>query len=431
MKIKNIMKFISISSLFVVIFFVSILFSCNKKDENFGYNILPDSDKIKLLFSDTTTVKASTYKMDSLISSSVSVMLLGNYADKLCGKTSASFALQFAPEKEFRFLTVDIPDSVVLNLPFRIDSLSNNYYGDISVSQKINVYRLTEKLSYVNNYYSHKNPSDLHSGELLGSVTYRPYYSIDTLRITLKSELAKTFIEQEDTVFSSPEKFFEIFEGVYIEAESSEEDKSIVKFDRNADMRIDVFYHKESTTVPVRAKFPANVEKCAAFNMFSHQYEGTDLYDNIGDDTKETELVYIQETGGLRTKIQFPNIKEWGKDEKIVIKRAELIVETAEDKISEESNFPAVNKLLLTGIADDGGYYLLPEYNNGSIYSGVNYDSETKKYRFDIAEYLTTVISGEIPNNGIYIFSSAGKINFNRSVIQVNKIKLAITYVKI
>ena len=423
---KNNFKIFLISGIFILISLLN--FNCTKTDENFGYNIIPDADKVELLYTDTTTISASTYSGDTLISSAVTVMLLGAYNDQFCKKAKASFAVQFAPEISYRFLTVDIADSVVLSLPLRFDSVSNNSYGDLTKPQTVNVYRLSSGISYRNTYYSHQNPQNIHDGELLGTIQYIPSKT-DTIRITLKSSIADEFINSDDSVYTKPEIFQNFFQGVYVETLSPDSEEAIVKIDRNAGLKLEVFYHKESTTTPISAKFVANNEECAAFNLFEHDFSTADFYADLNTDGTKQEYTYIQEMKGLRAKIMFPFLNEWKRSGRYVIKRAELILETADSEFTNETDYPAIQKLLLTGIKDDGSYYLLPEYNMGSSYAGVTYNKDTKQYRFDIAAYLTSILNGSVPNNGVFIFSTAGKVSVNRSIIKTDKIRLAVTYV--
>src|SRR5438128_2241993 len=84
------------------IFFFFVLFSSCKDPEELGLEVIPSSDQLALLSTDTLTLMTRTVKEDSLqtypvlnaLGNSLTSQLLGNYRDPVFGKSDASFYTQ-------------------------------------------------------------------------------------------------------------------------------------------------------------------------------------------------------------------------------------------------------------------------------------------------------------------------------------------------
>ena len=410
-----------------------LIFSCQTKT-NIGYGILPEDDIINAEITDTVTLNVYTLSMDTIVTSGVSGLLLGEYIDPVFGYSKASFVCQYglAEYPVFSQESDHIADSAVLTLI--LDTVNLNYYGDIQAAHTIQIYRLTNNLDSDTIYYGNHDPSEFMTGDLIGETTITVNPDSAKIKIPLDQSLAVAFLDAENDVYTSSENFINFFKGVYIKSECENDDGAILKFKVNSESVLSIYFH-ESTTPEEALEFKvtSNTSSAVRFNMFEHDYTGVSFENNIdNEEGMQDSVAYIQAMGGLRTKINMPyieNLKDLGD---IVIYRAELIIKTAPTNDTYESSYSAIEKLLLTGYSPEYEYYLLAEYISGSSYLGEDYsDSE---YRFDIASYIRNILDGTTENNGFYLFSSSGNKYFNRSVITTGKhsqkMKLYITYAK-
>ncbi|HQQ21488.1 MAG TPA: DUF4270 family protein, partial [Bacteroidales bacterium] len=129
---------------------------------------------------------------------------------------------------------------------------------------------------------------------------------------------------------------------------------------------------------------------------------------NLGRD-----ILYAQATGGVKTKIKFPNVKEMFKDKNVVINRAELVI----TNISEDPEYffqPAA--LSLQAVSKKDGIVFIPDdpiYTSGDYFGG-NYIADKKQYRIRITRYIQQLILQDQFENYIYLLVSGSGVRGNR-----------------
>ncbi len=406
-----------------------LIFSC-QRSTNIGYNILPDDDQININITDTLSLEVHTIKTDSVIASGVSELLLGEYTDPIFGYSKASFALQFAMGQAVNFNNTDIVDSVILSLPYNQNT--NNIYGNSSAEQTVEIYKIPNDLDNQKIYYSNENP-DLYTGDLVGSTTYYPVAADTILNIKLDNSLGEYFITADQSNFDSIQSFHTFFKGLYIKAESNNDDGAIVKFNMNSALIMIIYFHRDNNS-NFQYKITANNSLNVRFNLIEHDYTSADFAGPIDDNTLPQDTVaYLQAGSGLYIKIQVPFLKNLNNFGNIVINRAELIINTIPENLSSENTYPAINKTFITGFVSDTSSILIPDYITQTSYSGELYEDGT--YKFDITAYVQNILSGATENKGIKLFPAFDNSDVARSIITTGKnsrpMKLVITYTKI
>lgn len=420
-------KILLILSTLAILFIISC-----QNDTNFGYDILPDSDKKDLIITDTITLKVSTELMDTVVGSGVNKLLIGTCTDPVFGKTSASSALQFSISSYPVFLDSLIADSVLIYLPYSFNNEIQEYYGEKNSSQTIQVYELNENIKYDSIYFTNKNPESMYSPDkLIGTATLSPYSKNDTiLSIKLNQATVDKLFGADDAVYNTTTNFLEYFNGIYVK--TTGDDNVIVKYSINDYTRMTMYYHYPSTPDIVEDySLSANLGFCAHLNMFNHDYAGTEVLSNVNSDS----IAYIQSMQGLKAKVEFPYIKDFEKLGNISIYRAELTVNTEDQAITNTSLYPAIQNIVAMGATETGTFFYLPEYINSSSVYVSEALTDNGSYRFDIASQLSDYINGTTDNNGLYLFSNNGSEVFNRSIItggkHSNKIRLILSYSKL
>jgi hypothetical protein len=370
--------------------------------------------------------------MDTLGTLNPNQLIAGKYTDPIFGTTEASFATQFLVYEYPNIYTTNHPDSIVLTIPYSQDTIP--YYGNTSISQEIKIYKLTTALSGDTSYTSNYDPNSLHENELMGSKIFIPNYEDSILKITLNPSYADTFLYADAQVYYTDENFTSFFKGIYVSSSPIAEPGALLKFGINTDFLITIYYHNDENPDSL---FQMSITPNAApykFNMFKHDYSSATFSSNINDTISvQDSVAYIQGAGGLRAKIQLPFIENINNLGKIHIYKAQLIVKTAPDNLTDESNFPSSLNLLIAGINPDHEYSLLEEYFSSYSYNSVS--NNEGEFRFDIAGYLRDIIDNKRKNYGFYIYNYGGKSDFTRTVITTGKnsnpMKLVLTYTKI
>lgn len=415
---------------FISVLFLTVLsfFACNK-DSDIGIGLLPEDSQISHLTTDTISLETITKKMDTIAGSRVGKLLIGKYNDPIFGISQAASAVQITLGDYRNFSDTLIADSVYLNLSYNNTGL--RAYGDTTVSQTVNVYRMRKNLQYDSVYYTNTDPASLHNGELMGSTSFKTDNNPDSiLRIKLDNSWADFFMHAEDSsVYEYGEDFRNYFNGFVLTTDDGP-DASVVSLTLNTESRLKVFYHNPSDPDSAReAHFPIN-EFCARLNMFSHDYTGTPA-ETAMQNSEEQTFAYIQGMNGLITHIKTPFLENMREAGNIAIFKAELIAETAEENVSMHNSYPRVPRLTATGANEDGSFFALPEYSAESGYQSISM-TETGQYRFNITAYTQKIISGTWENNGLYIYPASSSQSFYRSVINGaandSPIKLIITY---
>jgi hypothetical protein len=411
----------------LIISIFPLIFSCNKLSD-IGMGVLPEDDKLIAYITDTSSIEVYTLSMDSVLSSNAGRLLLGEYNDPIYGYTKASFVTEFSLA-EASFLNNNYTiDSAVLTLT--LDTVSTKHYGNTLTAQNIRVYELENALIDTS-YYSNKDTTEFTSGNIIGTKNVIVTGTTKTINIKLSNAYAELF--QDIPVSASNDELKEVIKGIYVNSDSEGNDGAIMKTDINSNSVITVYAH-EGTSSQKTFKVTMNHSGNIRFNLFQHDYSSATFNAGINDELSEQDSVaYIQSMGGLMAKIKIPfleNLKSLGN---IAVFRAELIVNLCPSDLSEEEEFPAIDRMLITGYDPENIYYMLPEYYTTTGYSGATLTDG--QYRFELAGYIRDVIDGRIDNNGLLLLAYSGSTNYNRSVITTgkhsNRMKLYITYTKL
>ncbi len=238
--------------------------------------------------------------------------------------------------------------------------------------------------------------------------------------------------------------FLEYFKGLYIESEqmtaeggtilsleaaSSDvfQGSALALYYNNQEIRDLAVDGDTSIVMPfVISKYSARV------NSIEHDYTDTPFENEINMHATEDTLIYIQATGGLKSKILIANLESWKDSVNTAINKAELIFEI-DTVASDIHNFAPPRQLLFTVIDSTGVEYLPIDYVfNPAFYGGYLWNDYT--YRFNITQHLQEIINGSIGNYGFFLTPAYKNDQANRVIIKGSNsepgIKLIITYSK-
>lgn len=427
----------------VIILVMTTLISCEEKS-SIGVEVLPDGDLISIR-STVKEIKSFTHSEDSIRTDEASSSLLGSFTDSLFGNTTIDFATQFRLSEFPDFGSNPKADSVKLYIYYRI------LYGDTIAKQKFRVYELDTPLDFDENYTQDIDLKSMASSKLLGEYEYKPKIKIDSttkdtfyqlINIPLDISLGEKLINADSLEMVNNDVFLEFFKGLYIESERknsqggtilSLETLPVGGFDGSA---LVLFYSNDSSrrvTKPDTLYMPYLISSYSArVNHIKHDYSGTPFIANLNSETNQDSLIFVQATGGLKTRIIIDNLTSWADSVNTAINKAELIFQI-DTVASQVHRFPPPDQMLFTVVDSVGKEFLPKDYVfSPTFYGGKLQDDYT--YHFNITQHLQEIIDGNTGNYGFFLTPARKNDQANRVVIKGSTsktgIKLIISYSK-
>lgn len=307
----------------LLLFFVFTIFSCGTDTDAgkfvVGSDYLSVNNKVVLV--DTVTVDMSTINIDSLLTSSQSRILVGNYSDPIFGKVRSNSYFQLSGTSYA--LKNSGSDTETANLVF--DSISmilkydNYYYGDTTQVQKFDIHRLTQRVkpnTEDSNFYNSSTLS--YSNESLGSISYKPRPTEkDSINIKMSAAFGEGIFQKiksrEVTDFDT---FTEYLKGlVLVPSTSNSPSSSVIGF-HTSTSKIRLYYSKYKSDKEDSYYIDFSVLDIAKqFNSISSDKTGTLIQNLPVSSSKLSSSLtnkqgFIQSGTGVACRIDFPNIKQ-------------------------------------------------------------------------------------------------------------------------
>lgn len=429
-----------------------LIIGCTNDPDEIGIGIMPDDERLTVLFSDTTTVRVHSAFADSIKTDKTSRVMLGSYFDPVFGISSVNLATQVTfSTVSVNFGENPVLDSIVLSLDYMAiptpSGQSVKAYGDTMTVQTFKVFQIDEDLYFDTAYFSNYSLS-LKAEELASiSRSFRPSDSImvDTiktkpqLRIRLSDEFGNSILSAPEDALESGEGFLDFMKGLYIKSEPVTAGGAIAFFDILASTsRLTIYYHNDDND---RQSYPFFInDQVARFMTFTHDYDQGDaafVAQLNGDTTLGSEKFYLQSLGGVEAVVTFPYLHDWFNDQTIIINEAKLIFSNADT----DSDFAPPSDLFFFVLNDNGSIGFLDEQFEGETYFGGRYNANNGQYFFRITQHLQQIMTGEKPNTPFLMGISGASLSPNRVVIvgsapesaewQDKRVKLKLIYTKL
>ena len=439
MKNKYKVHFVTLIMLIVI-----ALTGCEDKS-SIGVEVLPAGDLISVKNTIQNTF-SFTHSEDSIRTDEAAQSLLGSFTDSLFGNTTIGFATQFRLYDFPDFGKNPRPDSIKLYLYYRI------IYGDTVTKQKFNVYELDSPLDVDSKYTQDVDLKSMTSGEIIGEFEYKPKVRIDStskdtfyqlINIPLYISLAEKLINADSLQMVNNDVFLEFFKGLYIETErhtgkggailsletvqqGSFNGSALVLFYSNDSIRSAAGKDTSLIMPYIVSAYSARV------NRIEHDYSKAPFYEHLNTVTVQDSLIYVQATGGLKSRIFIDKLSSWSDSTNTAINKAELIFQI--DTIASQIHkFPPPLQMLFTVVDASGKEFLPKDY----VFSPSFYGGGLRKdytYHFNITQHLQEIIDGNTGNYGFFLTPSRKNDQANRVVLKGStsktSIKLIITYSK-
>ncbi|MFH2094095.1 MAG: DUF4270 family protein [Bacteroidota bacterium] len=422
------------AAIFALLFF-TVFVGCRKDPSDIGLDLIPESERMNVVFCDTSAVIAYTVSEDSLNTNNNSASLVGSYNDPVFGRTYASFLAHLrlsSNNVNFHRSTSTVADSLILYINVA------GYFGDGNSKQIIRVYRMNNAISTDSIYYSDINPRNYYDGSgLIGTDVLAP--ENDTMIKINCSGLMQEFMNADTLNFIDNDAFLEYFKGIVVTTydpynEPGGTNSCILYCDLlSSSTKMIMYFHD---TVSYSFPFIIN-DNSERINAFEHDYSSVIFRNNIDNFALEDSVIYLQGMGGVKGKIVFPGITGWRSMANIVIHKAELLI-NIETNESSAGLYDVPGRLTLRAINDDGTTSLLlddPANNQYGNYFGGYYDDDEMYYKINITRYFQNLLGGKYSDNGLYLFPYDKRITANRVVVtsgsHTKRMKLMVTYTKL
>jgi len=448
------------------------LFASCKNSSSVGLDVDPNSAIQGTLVSDQL-VSSQTVKEPDVTTSNLLRYPLGYINDPVFGKTESSVAMTVVPSENSLDFTAATLDSAVLVL-----NLDNQFYGDTTSSKySIDVYQLTNTITKFKS-----SDVQAHNSTLLGNFNSKIYPNtpikvtnivtggkdtLQTVKAQIRIPLNKAFIQS--TILGLPTtgtttniKFSDYFKGLYAEINktSSTGTGGIAFLDfASANSYLQLVYKKTNSSNGIDTlskKFPiANASGQVITANIKHDYTGTAVQTQLDNPTLQYNVTYLQALAGVKTKISFPNLKNfttvYGK---AIINKAELIVDLSSGTFAYPFNAPQRLSLYRWDIA--GQPVNIPDHDQPTqsypgdqralqdpIFGGY-YDALNNRYVFNVKAYVQDLIDNKKVDYGTFLAptsltefqvlpsaSSAARAVIGSFGNTTNRLKLNIYYTKI
>ncbi len=430
---------------------VMVFWGCTNDINDLGKDLLLPGDLVKVRKYTEKNIKAYTITDGNQRTDEPEYNLLGTFNDPIFGKTTTDFALQFRigsyPDTLKDISKKPVIDSLVLVLLYK------EVYGDLVTPQQLKVYELNADLDEAQKYYQDIDLKSMSKVELLGAKNYTPKFKLDSLsstygstkknpkdttiqelRIKLDQKLITKLMAFDYGNSESPnDLFIKYFKGLYLEAGDLNSGGAVMKINTLASGSNMAIHFHTSKTDSLIYKYNLN-SSSARVSRFAHDYSKTAIAAHLDKTDVQDSLIYLQTTGGLRTKILIPNLGTWSDSTNFAINKAELVFQV-DSTITDLTKFLPSEQLVLTAIDKDGKEYFPSDLAFSSLYYGGTYNSADKTYRFNIAKHMQEVIEKKKENYGFYLSTAFRSSSFRRVVLKgatsKTGIKLDIAYSKI
>jgi hypothetical protein len=438
-------RYFELKNLIGVILFISVLvWGCKQGDQTLGINLLPDVKILKTMYHQEKTSISTSISSDAKIRvDHPGFNLLGSFNDPVFGRTDASFAIQFRLLSHPGYPADASLDSIVLRMTYK------EIYGDTISSQTIQVFELANSINYETKYLSSFNLKSLASTVPIGSTSFIPKFRTDSLktdttlqivRIRLNPSLGNSLLQIDSLKMTSNDEFLKIFKGLFISSTSVSRRGTMVSIyntqlstSTSIETRplITLYYHDaKSDTLGFNYYATDNSANVASY---AHDYTLARFNPNIDKPINPDSLIYIQPTGGIKSKILVPSLSFWKDSANCAINKATLTFHV-DTIISDYRRYSMPSRLYLMAIDSTGTEVFPADSKLSSSYYGGFYDSTTATYSFNVTQHLQQLIAGTIKNQGLYLVPSDRNSSAQRVVLKglgsSKPVELNVTYTR-
>lgn len=383
--------------------------SCKKPSNPLGLEVQPKYDQLQASASEIQPVTMHTVYNDSIYSFNSNYKYLGSNQDPTFGRTDVGLYLNAnLTVSNLKFGS----QAQITSAEIILEASGIEYLGDAATALNYSVFTLDSSLN-ANRAYLSDNFSLYNSTTVVGAFT-GSYSTIEgkvVLRIPIDTAFAGKIMR--DTAALVDNTFFlSKYKGFYITSQSSNLNPVsaqgiVTLFDLSTALSgFHLRYKKTPGAVEESFRFTFTGDAAAKFNTVKYQaWQGGNylLTQQLkGDTSLGNQNTFLKGLGSTIVKVQIPGLKFSNDSFFVSVNRAEVIfnVDMSFQPSSGKYEAPPILSLIpldVNGKESLGSH----SYNvsNLSRYNG-KYDSDKKRYVFDIARFVQLVMNGDRKNYG-------------------------------
>ncbi len=383
--------------------FTLALFSCGVESTEIGSDFF-NGGSLGISYIDTASVKLSTIRFDSIVTSSANRIMIGSYEDHQLGRTTTAM-----------FMEISIPsgtldddnnnqidyDSITLTLKY-----DDYFYNDTTKLLTLNVHRLTEEISGDDYGYLYNSSSFSYDKDILGSLSFRPKpHRDDSVEIRLDDALGEELFQKmltNDEDLSSQTEFVEYFQGLFVLPDTATA-ACIIGFAKSPELRL---YFRDKSVVPSQQKhitFPATSGKI--FNWIHSNRTSTALVNLKNSRSRVSaadtnDEAYIQAGVGLALRVDMPYLRSLNQLENFYVSKAILDLYPVQKSYPETLPLPAELKVYTHDRRND----IYGTFETGApLIEDTDLQRDTR-YQFDVTSFVKDQMALEEFNEHALVF---------------------------
>ncbi|WP_412987328.1 DUF4270 family protein [Pontimicrobium sp. IMCC45349] len=388
----------------------------------------------KVFFTDTFTVKASTFKFDSINVSNNNRLLIGAYSDPVFGKTKSKSFVQL---NNYQY---DIDNETVFDSIALILHYDHYYYNDTIPEQIFNVYRVLEDIKSKEDYYYNTTTFQYSNISIATKNFEATPVKVDSLHIELNDAFgSELFAKLRDNEINNNDEFIDEYKGLVIEPEIN--NTTVLGFLNTSVLRVyySIIGETENTDLVLDITF--NTEN--SFNQTSSESSGTSLESLLDqevylDSQDANNNCFIQSGGGVVSRIDVPYLdKIYDIPGTGIITDADLVLNIK--NTAQEANYRTRDSLqaFIINQKSEVVYnltnFVTSDYEFGLI-EDENQEFNILKYRLPIKQFLDLKLDN--PHEDLYLAiypqdfaqSVDRYIFYDANAPEEQKLKLELTY---
>ena len=414
----------------LLFFMVAGFYSCDNSDQ-LGLEITPPGERFAYHIDSSSIISMETLRQDSLTSEKRSAILLGSITDDVFGSHQSSFLTQLRLSSNDVDFGENIQlDSAILLLKY------HGYYGDTTSLQNIQVFEMTDDLTFDSTYYSNLNLETYYDADQpIAEKEYYPTPGADSLTIRLDDQIGLKILEADTSHLKENSTFLEYFKGLYLKTDPLTSGGAMTYFNFAGGQSRMLLYYSNSEEDSLSYEVVIN-SNCTWVNIFDHEYEGSEAGAVINDSINTHELVYLQAMSGLRSgiSIDFSDSIMLMAEKGIAINKAELVFPVTMDYVNDYREKPPT--LAVFGANEDGTNAFIDDIFLGEIYYDGTYHEEEEGYIFNISRHVQNLLNPDLDNrlenSGLFLVINEARVSAGNLVLKngdpLSGVSLIITY---
>ena len=401
----------------IILLSISLFFYSCDESSQLGLEVQPSSDKIEIFNaslnqnSSNPSFLLTTESVDSLRSDEPSSLLLGAIDDPIFGENLGAFITNLSlSQSNIDLGNNPVVDSVVMSYSY------SGYYGDLASLTDIAV-NYTDLFIFKDSvYYSNHQFNNTAGGseDLLIDFTISSDTSTSPMvKMILENSIGQQILDLGNNGLIDNETFQSNFGLLWFNNFSPQSNAIIYLNPSGSNSEFKIYYHNDDSD-SLHLDFVLDGES-ARINLFNEKPISNLLIDGSKS--------FVQSMAGFQTKIELQNIDLI--DSLLMNKAINKV--TLSFNVTDDSEYISHENLSLVRVDSSGNNVFLKDLSiEGASHFGGQYSDG--EYEFNITRYFTNLLNDDSFTNELYLLSSGGAINANRTIVDNNSIVITVLY---